>query len=85
MLDRLEAAFDKHRADLLATDAGRWALFVQPRDKRRRPEFLGCFDDQHQACDAGFGSMIGRRFLVREVLEEDRVVSIPWAVPANRH
>lgn len=84
VLDRLEAAFDKHRAELLSKDEGRWALFVQPKDKRRRPEFMGCFDDEHQACDAGFGSRIGRRFLVREVLEEDRVVSIPWAVPANR-
>ena len=83
ILDRLEAAFSKRRAELLATDEGRWALFVQPRDKRRRPEFIGCFDDEHQACSAGFRSTIGRRFLIKEVLERDRVISIPWAVLAD--
>ena len=85
ILDKLEAAFEKRRAELLTTDEGRWALFVQPHDKRFRPAFVGCFDDEHQACSAGFRSMIGRRFLIREVLEQDRVVSIPWAVPAHRH
>ena len=79
VLDRLEAAFSKRRSELLATHEGRWALFVQPRDKRRRPELIGCFDDAHQACDAGYGSMIGRRFLVKEVLKQDRVISVPWA------
>ena len=73
ILDRLEASFDKRRTDLVATDEGRWAVFVQPRDGRRRPEFVGCFDDEFEACDAGYQSTIGRRFLVKEVLEEDRV------------
>lgn len=85
ILDKLEAAFERCRAELLTTEKGRWAVFVQPRDRRRRPEYLGCFDDEHAACAAGFGSTIGRRFLIREVLEQDRVVSIPWAVPAHRH
>ena len=80
VLDKLEAAFSKRRAELLATDAGRWALFVQPNDRRRRPEFVGCFDDEHQGCSAGFGSRIGRRFLIKEVLEKDRVVTIGQAV-----
>ncbi len=80
VLDKLEAAFSKRRADLLVTDEGRWAVFVQPRDKRRRAEFVGCFDDEHQACSAGFGSRIGRRFLIKEVLEKDRVVTIGQAV-----
>ena len=80
VLDKLEAAFSKRRAELLATDAGRWALFVQPNDRRRRPEFVGCFDDEDQACSAGFGSRIGRRFLIKEVLEKDRVVTIGQAV-----
>ena len=73
VLDRLEAAFSKRRSELLETHEGRWALFVQPRDKRRRPEFIGCFDDEHQACEAGYRSTISRRFLVKEVLERDRV------------
>ncbi len=84
VLDRLEAAFNKRRTELLATDEGRWALFVQPNDKRYRPEFIDCFDDGHQACDAGYRSTIGMRFLVKEILEEDRVISVPWAVPPNR-
>lgn len=83
VLDRLARAFEKQRTELLTTDEGRWALFVQPRDGRRRPEFLGCFDDEHEACDAGYRSTIGRRFLIKEILEKDRVVSIPWAVPVD--
>lgn len=84
VLDRLETAFSKQRARLLEKNAGRWALFVQPRDKRRKPEFVGCFDDEHQACEVGYRSTIGRRFLIKEVLEKDRVISVPWAVPADQ-
>ena len=84
VLDRLETAFSKQRVGLLETNAGRWALFVQPRDRRRSPEFIGCFDDEHQACEAGYRSTIGRRFLIKEVREIDRVISVPWAVPADQ-
>lgn len=84
VLDKLTRTFEKERARLLATDEGRWAVFVQPPDRRRRPEFVGCFDDEHKACAAGFRSSIGRRFLIKEVLEQDRVISVPWAVPADR-
>lgn len=84
ILDKLMRTFEKQRAELLVTDEGRWAVFVQPHDRRRRAEFVGCFDDEHQACDAGFRSTVGRRFMITEVLEQDRVISIPWAVPANR-
>lgn len=84
VLDKLEAAYSKNRGSLLATEAGRWALFVQPSDKRRKPEFVGCFDDEHQACEVGFRSTIGKRFLIKEVLEEDRIVSVPWAVPSDQ-
>ena len=79
-----EAAFSKRRAELLASDAGRWALFVQPADRRRRPEFVGCYDTESEACEIGYRSPRGRRFLVKAVLEEDPVISIPWAVPANQ-
>ena len=84
VLDRLETAFSKQRAELLETDAGRWALFVQPRDRRCRPELVGCYDDEHQACEVGYQSTIGRRFLIKEVREIDRVISVPWAVPADQ-
>lgn len=83
VLDKLEAEFSKSRRTLLATDAGRWALFVQPSDKRRKPVFVGCFDDEHQASEVGFRSTVGKRFLIKEVLEEDRVVSVPWAVSSD--
>ena len=84
VLDRLEAAFSKRRAELLASDGGRWALFVQPANRRRRPELVGCYDTESEACEVGYRSPTGRRFLVKAVLEEDPVISIPWAVPANR-
>ena len=84
VLDRLEAEFSKRRAALLASDAGRWALFVQPYDRRRRPEFMGCFDIEMEACAAGFRSPIGRRFLVKAVLAEDPVISVPRAVKADQ-
>ena len=84
ILDKLTRAFEKQRAKLLTTDEGRWAVFVQPHDGRRRPEFVGCFDDEHQACEAGYLSTIGRRFLIKEVLEQDRVISVPWAIPVDR-
>ena len=84
VLDRLEAAFSKRRAELLASDAGRWALFVQPANRRRRPELVGCYDTESEACEVGYRSPTGGRFLVKAVLEQDPVISIPWAVPANR-
>ena len=84
VLDRLEAAFSKRRGELLASDAGRWALFVQPANPRRRPELVGCYDTESEACEVGYRSPTGKRFLVKAVLEKDPVISIPWAVPANQ-
>ena len=84
VLDRLEAAFSKRCAELLVRDAGRWALFVQPAGRRRQPEFVGCYDTEDEACEIGYRSTVGRRFLVKAVLEEDPAISIPWAVPANQ-
>ena len=84
VLDRLETAFSKRRAELLASDAGRWALFVQPANRRRQPELVGCYDTESEACEIGYRSPTGGRFLVKAVLEQDPVISIPWAVPANR-
>ena len=72
------------RAELPASNAGRWALFVQPADRRCRPEFVGCYDTEIEACEIGYRSLVGRRFLVKAVLEEDPVISVPWAVPADQ-
>lgn len=70
---------------MLMTDAGRWALLVQPEDRRRRPELVGCFETEHEACTAGYRSRVGRRFLVKLISREDPVVCVPWAVPADQH
>lgn len=80
VLDKLARAFEKRRLELLATDEGRWALFVQPNDKRFRPRLIGCFDDEFDACDAGYRNTIGRRFLVKEVLKHDRMATIGQVV-----
>ena len=50
---------------------------------KRRAEFVGCYDTESEACETGYRSPVGRRFLVKAVLEEDPVISIPWAAPAN--
>ena len=83
VLDKLARAFEKRRLELLATDEGRWALFVQPDDKRCRPRLLGCFADEFDACDAGYRNTIGRRFLVKEILERDRVAMSGQVVISN--
>ena len=57
---------------------------MQPADRRRRPEFVGCHDTESEACEIGYRSPVGKRFLVKAVLEGDPVISIPWAVPANQ-
>ena len=69
MLDWLEAAFSKRRAELLASDAGRWALFVQPTNRCQQPELVGCYDTNSEACEIGYQSQTGRRFLVKAILD----------------
>jgi len=83
VLDRLERAFAVDRSELLATDPGRWAVFVQPFDGRLRRKLVGCFDDFFDGAAAGYRSDLGRRFIVKEILEADRVVHVPWAVPTD--
>ena len=51
----------------LASDAGRWALFVQPTNQCRWLEFADCYDTESGACEIGYRSPIGRRFLVKAV------------------
>jgi len=69
---------------MLATDAGRWAVLIQPDDGRRRPELVGCFETEHEACSAGYESQVGKQFLVKLISQENPVVCIPWAVPADQ-
>ncbi|MCQ3809118.1 MAG: hypothetical protein KTV68_01030 [Acidimicrobiia bacterium] len=83
VLDRLEADFVRRLDAMLVTDAGRWAVLIQPEDGRRRPQLVGCFETENEACSAGYESQVGRRFLVKLISQEDPVVCIPWAVPAD--
>jgi len=61
VLDRLEVAFSKRQAELLASDAERWALFVQPANRHRWPELVGCYDTESEACETGYRNPIGQR------------------------
>ena len=72
VLDRLEASFERQRSSMVRTQQGRWALMVVGR--MCKPEF---FDTESEAVSAGFRTGDGRRFLVKEVLMEDREIYIP--------
>ena len=50
---------------------------MQPANRHRRPEFVGCYDTESEACEVGYRSPAGRRFPVKAVLEKDSVISIP--------
>ena len=80
VIERLEAAFDRRRAKMLQAHEGQWALLMY----RRLSEPTEFFDTQRQATDAGFRKAAGGRFLVKQVLEEDRVYFIPRLVLADR-
>ena len=75
----MEAAFDRRRAEMLKTHEGEWALLIY----RRLSEPTEFFDTQREATDAGFHRASGGRFLVKQVLEEDRVYLIPRLVLAD--
>ena len=80
VIERLEAAFDRRRVKMLKAHEGQWALLIY----RRLSEPTEFFDTQRQATDAGFRKAVGGRFLVKQVLEEDRVYFIPRLVLADR-
>ena len=65
---------------MLTTHEGKWALMVY----RRLSEPTEFFDTQREATDAGFRRAAGSRFLVKQVLEEDRVYFIPRLVLADQ-
>ena len=72
VIERLEASFDRRRAKMLKDHEGQWALLIY----RRLSEPTEFFDTQREATDAGFRKANGGRFLVKQVLEEDRVYNI---------
>jgi len=79
VMDRLEASFERQRSSMLKTQQGKWALMVVGR--MRNPQF---FDTEGEAVSAGFRTGDGRRFLVKEVLMEDREIYIPLVGLTNR-
>lgn len=80
VLDRLEASFERRRAKMLRDHEGEWALMIY----RRVSEPTEFFDTQREATDAGFRKASGSRFLVKQVLKEDRVYFISRLVLADR-
>lgn len=80
VIERLEAAFERRRAKMLKDHEGEWALMIY----RRLGEPTEFFDTQREATDAGFREASGNRFLVKQVLKEDRVYFIPRLVLADR-
>lgn len=72
VLDRLEVAFSKRQAELLASGAERWALFVRPANRHRWPELVGCYDTESEACEIDYRNPIGQALLVTAVLAVDK-------------
>lgn len=81
VLDRLEASFERRRARMLRTHEGKWALMIY----RRVSEPTEFFDTQREATSAGFHKAAGGRFLVKQVLKEDRVIQMPYRVVVADH
>lgn len=81
VLDRLEASFERRRARMLRTHEGKWALMVY----RRVSEPTEFFNTQWEATNAGFRKAAGGRFLVKQVLKEDRVIQMPYRVVVADH
>ncbi len=80
VIERLEASFERRRAKMLKTHEGEWALMIY----RRVGEPTEFFETQREATNAGFRKAKGQRFLVKQVLKEDRVYFIPRLVLADR-
>ena len=74
VIERLEASFERRRARMLKGHEGKWALMIY----RRVSEPTEFFKTQEEAVRAGFRKGRGQRFLVKQVLKQDREIYIPW-------
>ena len=74
MIERLEASFERRRGKMLKDHEGKWALMIY----RRVSEPTEFFDTQDEAVRAGFRKARGQRFLVKQVLKQDREIYVPW-------
>ena len=77
VLERLQARFDAHRASMVAEHAGQWALLIEGDPQ---PQF---FATDIEASAAGYAYRPPARFLVKQVLTEDRPTFIPYLVIAD--
>ena len=74
VIERLEASFERRRSQMLRDHEGQWALMIY----RRVSEPTEFFDTQDEAVRAGFRKARGQRFLVKQVLKQDREIYVPW-------
>ena len=81
VMDRLEASFERRRSTMLRSHEGEWALMIY----RRVSEPTEFFTTAHDAVSAGFRKAAGQRFLVKQVLREDRVIQMPHMVVVADH
>lgn len=79
VMDRLEASFERRRAKMMKSHEGKWALLID----RRLGEPLEFFDNMHDAVSAGYRKAGGQRFLVKQVLNEDRVIVVTRLMTAS--
>ena len=80
VMERLETSFEHRRAKMLRDHEGEWALMIY----RRVSEPTQFFDTQGEAVRAGFRRARGQRFLVKQVLQQDREIFIPWLQLADQ-
>ena len=64
---------------MLKTHQGKWALMIY----RRVSEPTEFFDTQDEAVGAGYRRAAGQRFMVKQVLKEDRVIHITRMMTAS--
>jgi hypothetical protein len=68
-LRRLTETFGRMREQMLEQHEGQWALVIEGRE----PDF---FDHEQDAIDAGFWETTDQRFLVKQVLADDLVLTV---------
>lgn len=71
-LKRLESAFEQLRRRELARHAGKWVLLSSRAEVRY-------FEQEQQAVTAGYETERGEPFLVKQMLDEDPVISVSMA------
>ena len=71
MLDRELQTYEAHKAELLAKGRGKWVLIKGAR-------VAGVFDTEADAIRQGYERFGNVPFMVKEIVEIEVPVSIPW-------